>query len=70
MRKFRLTASACAAALLAGCAGPATRPDAVVARPVVPAATPTVAEAPVAMPMPPTMLDRIRRLAPALDPGV
>lgn len=70
MRKFRLTASACAAALLAGCAGPATRPDAVVARPAIPAATPTVAEAPVAMPMPSTMLDRIRRLAPGLDPGV
>ena len=70
MRKFRLTASVCAAALLAGCTGPATRTDAVVAQPVMPTTMPSMSTAPVAMPVPSTMLDRIRRLAPGLDPGV
>ena len=70
MRNLRLTATLCAAALLAGCAGPATRRDVVVA-PKVPAATTSIiAAAPTTMLMPASTLDRIRRLAPGIDPGV
>ena len=70
MRKLRLPATACAAALLAGCAGPATRTDTVTAAPVM-APPLVVAVAPSATtPTPSSTLDRIRRLAPGLDPGV
>ena len=70
MRKLRLPATACAAALLAGCAGPATRSDAVTAAPVMAPPLVVAVAPPAATPMPSSTLDRIRRLAPGLDPGV
>ena len=70
MRKLRLPATACAAALLAGCAGPATRSDAVTAAPVMAPPLVVAVAPPATTPMPSSTLDRIRRLAPGLDPGV
>ena len=70
MRKLRLPATACAAALLAGCAGPATRTDTVTAAPVMAPPLVVAVAPPAATPMPSSTLDRIRRLAPGLDPGV
>lgn len=71
MRDFRLALTLSASALLAGCAGPATKSDVV-------ASTPHAARAPAAAIVPerapvtavPTEMDRLRRLAPELDPGV
>ena len=70
MRKLRLPATACAAALLAGCAGPATRTDTVTAAPVMAPPLVVAIAPPAATPTPSSTLDRIRRLAPGLDPGV
>ena len=74
MHRFRLPGTLLAAALLAGCAGPATRTDVRVARVVAPTAT-MVSEAmpgvsPSAESRPRGALERIARLAPDLDPGV
>ncbi len=71
MQQSRLLPSAFAAALLAGCAGPATRADA----PPVAIVAPPVAPPPVPMPAPPTPsvgaeLAQLERLAPDADPGV
>jgi hypothetical protein len=72
MQQSRLLPSAFAAALLAGCAGPATRADG----PPVAIVAPPVAPPPVPMPAPPTPspmgaeLAQLERLAPDADPGV
>ena len=71
MRDFRLLLSLTASALLAGCAGPATKPAAPVAAHVVPAPAPLANVAPQASPeRAPGELDRLRQLAPDADPGV
>ena len=74
MRRFRFPATMLAAALLAGCAGPATRNDAPMAGVAITPA-PVVTEAPssaspsnTALPM--RLLDRLSQAAPDLDPGV
>lgn len=74
MRNFRMTASLCAAGLLAGCAGPATRSDAPAAQVAVMAA-PAIAIEAVPPPPPPapvasSLFERVSRLAPGLDAGV
>ena len=72
MQQSRLLPSVFAAALLAGCAGPATRADA----PAVAIVAPPVAQPPAPMPTPPTSppmgaeLAQLERLAPDADPGV
>ena len=74
MHRFRFPATLLAAALLAGCAGPATRTDVNVARvvaspsPLASDASPTVSPSTKLPPM--RLLERIARLAPELDPGV
>lgn len=75
MRNFRMTASLCAAGLLAGCAGPATRGDAPLARVVQPpepvvAMQPESVPAPAPVPIASSLLERVEKLAPGLDPGV
>ena len=72
MRDLRLLLTLSASALLAGCAGPATKPDvASTARPEVPAPTATVIAAAPAPTAPASgELERLARLAPELDPGV
>lgn len=74
MRRFRFPATMLAAALLAGCAGPATRNDAPMAGVAITPA-PVVTEAPSsASPsntvLPMRLLDRLSQAAPDLDPGV
>lgn len=73
MRDLRLVLTLSASAFLAGCAGPATKPDIAAAAPVaVPAhAAPAISQEPAHV-MPPALgeLDRLRQLAPELDPGV
>ena len=72
MQQSRLLPSAFAAALLAGCAGPATRADV----PAVAIVAPPAAQPPAPMPAPPTSppmgaeLAQLERLAPDADPGV
>ncbi len=72
MQESRLLPSAVAAALLAGCAGPASRADA----PAVAIVATPVAPPPAPMPAPPTPspmgseLAKLERLAPDADPGV
>ena len=71
MRDFRLLLSLTASALLAGCAGPATKSAAPAAVHVVPAPAPLANVAPQASPeRAPGELDRLRQLAPDADPGV
>lgn len=71
MRDLRLFFSLTASALLAGCAGPATKPDAVATAHVVQAPAPLAAEPPVPAPGHALgELDRLRDLAPDADPGV
>ena len=78
MRNLRMTATLCAAGLLAGCAGPATRADApAVAQVVLPPAVtaPPAPEAAAPLPAPPAVahaaaLQQLQRLAPDIDAGV
>ena len=72
MRDFRLLLSLTASALLAGCAGPATKPAPLASAHVVPARA-AVAATVVSQASPeraPGELDRLRQLAPDADPGV
>ena len=74
MRTFRFPATLLAAALLAGCAGPATRNDAPAAG-VATVSAPglidtTSSMPPSATPPPMRLLERLNRLAPELDTGV
>ena len=72
MRDLRLALTLSASALLAGCAGPATKSDVVsaarVAAPIQ--ALPSVKAAPPRVMHAAAALDRLRQLAPELDPGV
>ena len=72
MRDFRLLLSLTASALLAGCAGPATKPAPLASAHVVPAPAAVAATVvPQASPeRAPGELDRLRQLAPDADPGV
>ncbi|HSD15722.1 MAG TPA: murein L,D-transpeptidase catalytic domain family protein [Thermomonas sp.] len=71
MRDLRLAFTLSASALLAGCAGPATKSGVVAATPHA-ARVPAVVIAPERAPeaTAPSAIDRLRRLAPELDPGV
>jgi L,D-transpeptidase catalytic domain len=71
MRDFRLLFSLTASALLAGCAGPATKPAAPATAHVVQAPAPVATVSPQAPPERPSgEFDRLRQLAPDADPGV
>ena len=71
MRDFRLLLSLTASALLAGCAGPATKPAAPATAHIVHAPAPMATVSPEAAPERASgELDRLRQLAPDADPGV
>lgn len=71
MRDFRLLLSLTASALLAGCAGPATKPAPPATAHIVQAQAPLAIASAEASPAPAAgELDRLRHLAPDADPGV
>lgn len=71
MRDFRLLLSLTASALLAGCAGPATKPAPLASEHAVPAPAPVAtAPSPASAGRAASELDRLRQLAPDADPGV
>lgn len=71
MRDFRLLLSLTASALLAGCAGPATKPAAPATAHIVHAPAPMASLSPDATPERASgELERLRQLAPDADPGV
>jgi len=72
MRDFRLAFTLAASALLAGCAGPATKSEvATPTRRAAPApALVAIAPEPARVTPAASEMDRLRRLAPELDPGV
>lgn len=71
MRDFRLLLTLTASALLAGCAGPATKPDALAATHVIQAPARVADMSQQTSPVPaPGELERLRHLAPDADPGV
>ncbi|RZA17757.1 MAG: murein L,D-transpeptidase catalytic domain family protein [Lysobacteraceae bacterium] len=72
MRDLRLVLTLSAAGFLAGCAGPATRPERIAAAIPVVAPSPLVASVPEPVRVTPGSgeLDRLLRVAPGLDAGV
>ncbi|RZA20995.1 MAG: murein L,D-transpeptidase catalytic domain family protein [Lysobacteraceae bacterium] len=71
MRDLRLFLTLSATALLAGCAGPATKPElATTVRVAAPVPTGASIPEPAQVTHAASELDRLRRLAPELDPGV
>jgi hypothetical protein len=71
MRDLRLAFTLSASALLAGCAGPATKSDVVASTPHAARVTAEVTAPELAHEATvPSAIERLRRLAPELDPGV